>query len=428
MTKSTRPSRIGRRGLLAAAGGLLAAPANVQAQGQNGVALVIGNSKYQWEASLPNVKRDAPDVARAFQALGLRTELLQDQGDEAMRAAIARFGEAARGARFAAFYFAGHGVTWEKQTYIAPADADLSKAGAVKNLVSVPSINAAMKGAANRLLVFDSCRNNPADGWKQRAAKIAAMVDAADKVEIDLNDRNTLTLFSTASGAIALDGPPGDNSPFAASFLRQLGAPSVDLKVLPAKLRRDLLLATECRQVLWDHNNYAESFVLNGPARSAVNVSPARYDPSRVVELDGAYAYAKRNGLVIPAGLVAYRASNPTADAQMVGAYGFPNPARVAPNRPEAVMMPALFIVMSTPEGLAEAFFAGKDWGSGNGTRWRYVNGATRTDKKVSFLAIDEESRLEFVWREQNTGTVSHVPVSTRTFVPTNQRFTRLDG
>ena len=91
-------------------------------------------------------------------------------------------------------------------------------------------------------------------------------------------------------------------------------------------------------------------------------------------------------------------------------------------------MMPALFIVMSTPEGLAEAFFAGKDWGSGNGTRWRYVNGATRTDKKVSFLAIDEESRLEFVWREQNTGTVSHVPVSTRTFVPTNQRFTRLDG
>ena len=88
----------------------------VRAQGQNGVALVIGNSKYQWEASLPNVKRDAPDVARAFQALGLKTELLQDLGGEAMRQAIAKFGEASRGARFAAFYFAGHGVTWEKQT------------------------------------------------------------------------------------------------------------------------------------------------------------------------------------------------------------------------------------------------------------------------------------------------------------------------
>jgi hypothetical protein len=91
-------------------------------------------------------------------------------------------------------------------------------------------------------------------------------------------------------------------------------------------------------------------------------------------------------------------------------------------------MMPALFIVMSTPEGLAEAFFAGKDWGSGNGTRWRYINGATRTDKKVAFLAIDEESRMDWIWRDQNGGNVSHVPVSTRTFVPTNQRFTRLDG
>ena len=36
-----------------------AAPAIVQAQGQAGVALVIGNSTYTWEASLPNAKRDA---------------------------------------------------------------------------------------------------------------------------------------------------------------------------------------------------------------------------------------------------------------------------------------------------------------------------------------------------------------------------------
>ena len=59
-TRMKRQS-IGRRGVLAGVGGLLASPAIVRAQGQNGVALVIGNSKYQWEAQLPNVRRDAPD-------------------------------------------------------------------------------------------------------------------------------------------------------------------------------------------------------------------------------------------------------------------------------------------------------------------------------------------------------------------------------
>src|SRR5471032_49347 len=91
---------IGRRTLLAGAGGLLASPAIVRAQGQAaGVALVIGNSKYKWEASLPNVKRDAPDIAKRFQALGLRTELLQDQSREAMLRAIEKFEDASRGAR-----------------------------------------------------------------------------------------------------------------------------------------------------------------------------------------------------------------------------------------------------------------------------------------------------------------------------------------
>ena len=67
----TRPV-IGRRAAIAGAGSLLAFPA-IRANAQtSGVALVIGNSKYQWEAQLPNVRRDAPDIAARFQALGLR--------------------------------------------------------------------------------------------------------------------------------------------------------------------------------------------------------------------------------------------------------------------------------------------------------------------------------------------------------------------
>ncbi|MEI6204990.1 MAG: caspase family protein, partial [Enhydrobacter sp.] len=108
-----RLTSIGRRSALAGAGSLLVAPAIVRAQGKtNGVALVIGNSKYAREAQLPNVRRDAPDIAKRFESFGLKTELVQDAGRDAMNRALEKFGAAAKGADFAAFYFAGHGASW----------------------------------------------------------------------------------------------------------------------------------------------------------------------------------------------------------------------------------------------------------------------------------------------------------------------------
>ena len=119
-----------RRLVLAATGAMVAAPSIARAQAA-GVALVIGNSKYQWEAALPNVRRDAPDIAKSFQALGLKTELIQDVGRDGLLAALAKFKSAAAGANLAAFYFAGHGVTWAKQTYVVPVDADLGDPTAI---------------------------------------------------------------------------------------------------------------------------------------------------------------------------------------------------------------------------------------------------------------------------------------------------------
>jgi uncharacterized caspase-like protein len=102
---------------------------------------------------------------------------------------------------------------------------------------------------------------------------------------------NRLALYSTAPGRVALDGPPGDNSPFAAALMRQLDAPSVDLRTMAPKLRRDLLIATEGRQVLWDLNSFQDSFALKGAAGKApANRSTWANDPSRILELPGAYA------------------------------------------------------------------------------------------------------------------------------------------
>src|ERR1700744_2925109 len=101
---------VGRRATLAAAGSRLGFPGSHAGAAGRGVALVIGNSKYQWEAQLPNVRRDAPDVAKRFQAYGLQTDLQMDLGRAAMQASLDKFHDTMMGADFAAIYFAGHGA------------------------------------------------------------------------------------------------------------------------------------------------------------------------------------------------------------------------------------------------------------------------------------------------------------------------------
>lgn len=416
---------IGRRTALAAMGSALAAPSIVRAQGRNGVALVIGNSTYRWEATLPNVRRDAPDVARRFDQLGLRTELLQDLDGNALRAAIQKFGGAARGAPLAAFYFAGHGVYWEKQSYIVPADADLSTAGAARTLLDVPSITAAMKDAGARFLVFDSCRNNPADGWRQREARGMARNDAMQSMATANQQPNTLVLFSTAPGSIALDGPAGENSPFAASLMRQLGGSSVDLTVLPQKLRRDLLLATDCRQMVWDQNSFAAPFPLAAPAAAIRGPS---IDRARIVELPRAYEYAEQSGLMLPQGLVALRPAGGATSPRKVGSYRHESTIR-GPGGD--IRGPYLAIVLSLPDAnSAEIVQSFKNYEANvGGRRWRSVIGNSSASM-VSWLSIDEKTLIELKWRDDDSGTVSIGPANA---AGSGARirvdpFTRLDG
>ncbi|MEI6201180.1 MAG: caspase family protein, partial [Enhydrobacter sp.] len=284
--------------MLIGTGGLLFSPAIVKAQGQtNGVALVIGNSKYHWEAALPNVKRDAPDVARMFQSYGLKTELVQDAGRGAMDRALQNFGKVTKGANLAAFYFAGHGATWGRDSYLVPVDADLGDPGTVETLIKTQGIGRSMREAANRLFVYDSCRNNPADGWRQVESERTALV-TSERQGAPMAP-NSLVLYSTSPGRIARDGPAGQNSPFASVLLRQLQPDFIDLQSVAPKLRRELLIATEGKQVLWSRSNFQQPFVLNAPPnRERISVSGGAGwagDPARIVELPKAYAYAREN-------------------------------------------------------------------------------------------------------------------------------------
>ena len=406
----------GRRALLGAAGGALLASPAVRVQAQTaGVALVIGNSKYHWEASLPNVKRDVPDIAKRFQEFGLKTELVQDLGRDAMQQAIARFAAASRGARLAAFYFAGHGASWQKNTYLVPVDADLSDPNAVEQkLIRGRTIRDAFADAANHLMVYDNCRNNPADGWRQRQEENRASGRNAEAGVNENDPPNTVVLFSTIPGRAALDGPAGQNSPFAAALLRQLADPSVDLPALPGKLRRDLLIATAGRQILWERNNFRQPFTISAPAGARPQGAG---DARRVVELANVYAYAQQSGLTMPPGLIACRPPSGSRDAAKVGSFKYTGFNQEA----------ALLVVMSVEDPqnveLAQAYRDKQQQ-----AKWRFLRGVLSGDS-IDFDNSDQNLRWGFKWSDANSGKLSiqqHSSSNNARMVTGS--FTRLDG
>lgn len=410
-----KQQNLGRRALLAGAVSVVAAPAIVRAQGQMaGVALVIGNSKYLWEAPLPNVRRDVPEIARRFQAMGLKTELLQDVGRDALQRAVDAFASSSRGANLAAFYFAGHGAAWEKDTYLVPVDADLKDPSAVKALTSVAALKSGLDGARHRLLLFDNCRNNPADGWRQQQA---ADLSGGFFGMTTTAKPDTLILFSTAPGRVAVDGPPGDFSPFAAALMRQLDQPSVDLQALPTSLRRDLLIATEGHQVAFDENTYQSSFVLRGAGKAAAGRSGWASDPSRIVELPNAYAFAQQSGLLLPAGLVAHRPPVKSPDAQLVGSY-----KTTGPNGG-----PSVVIVLSVEEQAGAEVV----WSIGAGPKsrggWRFVRG-TLAGKSLDIFLSAKQGGSQLTWSDANSGRLGAVEGRRGNRVAAGVPFTRLDG
>jgi hypothetical protein len=407
--------RLTRRALLGGTGGLLATPAIVRAQGQAGVALVIGNSRYAWEASLPNVRRDVAEIARTFEAMGLKTEVVQDAGQSTMQGAIDKLGATARNADMAFFYFAGHGAQWKFDTYLVPVDADLS-APKTDGLVHTRSAIRATGGARLNINIFDNCRNNPADGWRQREAQDVPINRAATNAQKKTGQR--YNLWSTMSGRVAVDGPAGQNSPFASALLRQLDADQVDTSTLGAKVRRDLMISTQGRQIPTDFDAYDQPRSFKG-ARLGRRANDGGVDTSRICELGKAYAFASANGIWLPEGLVAIRPRGTSRYGKMVGSFKFTE-------RFNGAIAPILLVCLSLEENDDPVvMIAGQEGGGG----YRLVRSRV-SENTLEFAPVAGGNRWIFDWRSADGGSFSILATSGSmgSNASHSSSFTRLDG
>ena len=126
------------------------------------VALVIGNGAYKNAPWLPNPPNDAKDVAAALKRSGFETILATNLDKDGMEDATIRFARASRNADVALFYYSGHALQFNGVNYLAPVDVKLTDEADLRRMTRVGEVVSDLQQAKTlRILVLDSCRDNP---------------------------------------------------------------------------------------------------------------------------------------------------------------------------------------------------------------------------------------------------------------------------
>ena len=248
---------------------LVLAPA---AHAEPRVALVIGNSAYDERlGELANPAGDAELIAAALKKSGFEVELVRDADRRQMFQAMARLGQRTRAAganATALFYYAGHGLQSKTVNYLVPVGAVIDSEADIR-IDSIPadSVLDYMEegGAANSIVILDSCRNTPV---VRRVRSVRAGYAPIEK------RGSTLVAVSTSQGEYALDGD-GGNSPYATALAREIAVPGQGILDMFLNVRKAVLAETRGAQEPTElSNSLRENFPFTVKVEVTVTAQP----------------------------------------------------------------------------------------------------------------------------------------------------------
>jgi len=257
------------------------------------VALVIGNSAYANATPLPNPVNDAGAIAKALTAAGFEVILGLDLDKPGFDGKVRDFASALDGADVALFFYAGHGLQVAGRNYLVPVDAKLQKERDLDfEGLSVDFILKQMeleRENKTNIVILDACRDNPLARNLARSmgTRSASIGKGLAQVETGVG---TFIAYSTQPGNVALDGT-GANSPFTAALVKGVQAQGRNLTAVMVDVRKDVLAATQGKQVPWDHSSLTGDFYFHLaaapgaiPGGGAVATSPDVQERLRQLE------------------------------------------------------------------------------------------------------------------------------------------------
>lgn len=221
------------------------------------VALVIGMSGYRNVVPLENAGNDAKGVAATLKSIGFDVTEAIDEPLGGLVKAINDFSFRSETADIALVYYAGHGIEVAGENFLIPVDVSLGRLEEIgQQALPLDSLLSAVGGARKlRVVILDSCRNNPfaePSKFNEKAATPGIVMTAADDVRegrlaAPTPEQGTLVVYAAKAGDVALDGE-GGHSPFARALIDRLPDKDTEIGMVFRKVRDEVMAQTQNRQ------------------------------------------------------------------------------------------------------------------------------------------------------------------------------------
>ena len=201
------------------------------------LALVIGNSNYEFSPTLKNPINDAKLIANKLDSLGFDVQLHLDISSRStFGELINEFVTNRNKQELGLIYYAGHAVQFNNKNYLLPTSVkvDFKSFGWEEKVIDVQKmINHVIDNAeAPTLLVLDACRDSPiTDGSRGSGLTPGGLA----QIEVSTG---AVIAFSAKAGMKAYDGD-GDNSLYALSFAKHMMTEDLNHNDLFRKIRGD---------------------------------------------------------------------------------------------------------------------------------------------------------------------------------------------
>lgn len=206
------------------------------------IALVVGNSQYEFVSNIPNSANDARDIAAALGRISFDVTELYNLDYRQMRLALRDFSDKAAAADVVLVYFAGHGIEIDNTNYLIPTNAELKRDKDVEfEAIRLESVlNAVSTANGLKLVLVDACRNNPFLSDMERTTATRSIGQGLGSID----PGGVLVGYSARGGTLALDGD-GRNSPYAEALLEHIEVPGLELGKLFRKVRDTVFELTD---------------------------------------------------------------------------------------------------------------------------------------------------------------------------------------
>ncbi|HKD30349.1 MAG TPA: caspase family protein, partial [Xanthobacteraceae bacterium] len=242
------------------------------------VAMVIGNGAYRHTSTLPNASIDAKAMAALLRNVGFDVAEGIDLKRDDMMTRLGEFATKIQGADVALLYYSGHGIAVDGKNYLVPVDIDVNseldiKLGAAIDIeVAVDQI---MADAKVKLVFLDACRDNPFTNKIRSAARTRSVTILSGLAEMKPSE-GTLIAFAAGPGQTALDGKPGENSPFTRALLSNIAQPGVEIRHALTRVRAQVSKETNKGQLPWEDTNLTGFFYFNPQGATAAAPASTR--------------------------------------------------------------------------------------------------------------------------------------------------------